>query len=223
MNVTKATHCVGILGGTFDPIHYGHLRTALELRERLGLDHVRFIPCNDPPTTKSPLMDAHTRLRMVERATESEDDFIVDTREIKRGGVSYTVDTLASLRADFPGTPLALIMGMDAFLTLPAWRDWQRIFTYAHVIVAHRPGWKAPVEGALGELITERAAPDLQALHNTLSGHIYVASVTQLEISSTDLRASISAGVDPKYLVTPGVRSIILELECYAQENEAQY
>ena len=208
--------CIGILGGTFDPIHYGHLRTALELRERLGLDHVRFIPCNDPPTAKQPLLDAPTRLRIVRAAIASEPDFIVDDREIKRGDVSYTVDTLASLRSEFADRPLALIMGMDAFLGLPSWRDGHRLIEYAHIVVAHRPGWEAPRDGMPGRLIAELAADSAEVLHSEPAGRVYVAEVTQLEISSTALRTSISEGVDPKYLVPPAVRSIILELDCYA-------
>jgi nicotinate-nucleotide adenylyltransferase len=208
--------CIGILGGTFDPIHYGHLRTALELRERLGLDHVRFIPCNDPPTSKQPLLDAPTRLRIVEAAIASEPDFVADDRELIRGQVSYTVDTLASLRSEFADRPLALIMGMDAFLGLPGWRDWQRLSDYAHIIVAHRPGFDVPQDGVPGQLIAERAPESPEFLHVELAGYVYVAEVTQLEISSTALRTSISEGVDPKYLVPPAVRSIILELDCYA-------
>lgn len=208
--------CIGVLGGTFDPIHYGHLRTALELRERLDLDHVRFIPCNDPPTDKQPLLDAAMRLRVVEAAIASEADFIADSREIDRGGVSYTADTLRSLRDDFGGVPLALIMGMDAFLSLPRWRDWQSFVENAHIVVAHRPGWSVPREGQLGELIRERAVSSPSELHSQRCGRVFVAEVTQLEISSTALRTSISEGVDPKYLVPPAVRSIVLELECYA-------
>jgi nicotinate-nucleotide adenylyltransferase len=208
--------CIGILGGTFDPIHYGHLRTALELRERLGLDHVRFIPCNDPPTSKQPLLDARTRLRIVQAAIASEPDFIADDRELVRGNVSYTVDTLASLRREFADRPLALIMGMDAFLGLPSWRDWERLFEYAHIVVAHRPGFEVPQDGVPGRLIAERSADSSALLHSESSGRVYVAEVTQLEISSTALRTSISEGVDPKFLVPPAVRSIILELDCYA-------
>lgn len=211
-----AARCVGVLGGTFDPIHYGHLRTALELRERLALDHVRFIPCNDPPTSKHPLLDAQTRLRLVKAAIESEPQFVVDAREIERGGVSYTVDTLKSLRSDFSDTPLALIMGMDAFLSLPSWHNWSSLIEYAHIVVAHRPGWQAPRDGVLGRLLGDRAVDSPRRLHDEMAGHVYVAEVTQLEISSTALRTSISEGVDPKFLVPPAVRSIVLELECYA-------
>ena len=212
-----AGRCIGVLGGTFDPIHYGHLRTALELLGRLSLDHVRFIPCNDPPTSKQPLLDAATRLRLVEAAIASETDFVADDREIRRGGVSYTIDTLKSLRADFPDRPLALIMGMDAFLSLPLWRQWESFLDYVHIVVAHRPGWTAPTDGVLGALVAKHCAPSPRALHGSLAGCVLISEVTQLEISSSALRTSISQGIDPRFLVPPAVRSIVLELECYAR------
>ena len=147
-------------------------------------------------------------------------DTIVDGRHFiwteTRGGISYTVDTMKSLRTDCADSPMALIMGMDAFLSLPGWREWRRLIDYAHIVVAHRPGWHAPRDGVLGELLAERASASSSVLHTEPAGHVYVAEVTQLEISSTALRTSISEGVDPKYLVPPAVRSIILELECYA-------
>jgi len=212
-----SSRCIGVLGGTFDPIHYGHLRTALELLGRLSLDHVRFIPCNDPPTSKQPLLDAATRLRLVEAAIASEPDFVADDREIRRGGISYTIDTLKSLRADFPDRPLALIMGMDAFLSLPLWRQWESFLDYVHVVVAHRPGWVAPSDGVLGALVASHSAPSPGALHESLAGCVLISEVTQLEISSSALRTSISQGIDPRFLVPPAVRSIVLELECYAR------
>jgi len=213
----RSSRCIGVLGGTFDPIHYGHLRTALELLGRLSLDHVRFIPCNDPPTSKQPLLDAQTRLRLVEAAIASEPDFVADDREIRRGGVSYTIDTLKSLRADFPDRPLALIMGMDAFLSLPLWRQWESFLDYVHIVVAHRPGWTAPSDGVLGALVASHCAPSSGALHESLAGCVLISEVTQLEISSSALRTSISQGIDPRFLVPPAVRSIVLELECYAR------
>jgi len=213
----RSSRCIGVLGGTFDPIHYGHLRTALELLGRLSLDHVRFIPCNDPPTSKQPLLDAATRLRLVEAAIASEPDFVADDREIRRGGVSYTIDTLKSLRADFPDRPLALIMGMDAFLSLPLWRQWESFLDYVHIVVAHRPGWTAPNDGMLGALVAKHSAPSTGALHESLAGRVLISEVTQLEISSSALRTSISQGIDPRFLVPPAVRSIVLELECYAR------
>ena len=214
------TRCIGMFGGTFDPIHYGHLRTALELQTRLDLSQIRFIPCNRPPTAKAPLLRARDRLTMVAAAIESEPAFAVDDREIERGGVSYSVDTLESLRAELPRTPIAMIMGMDAFLSLPTWHRWEEILELAHILVAHRPGWQAPSSGVLARILADRATQAAD-LHEQTRGLIYVEAVTQLEISSSDLRRSISLGIDPKYLVPPNVRTLILATECYAKEKQA--
>jgi nicotinate-nucleotide adenylyltransferase len=197
------------------------LRTALELRLRLKLAQVRFIPCNIPATGKQPLLSPEDRLRMVRAAIDSEEPhFVLDAREIERGGVSYTVDTLRELRAENPQTPLALLLGMDAFLSLPSWREWDQLLALSHIVVAHRPGWAAPHDGVLGELIASRLTDSSDDLCQTLAGRIHVEAVTQLEISSTDLRLSISAGIDPKYLVPPRVRSLIIDTECYAKKAE---
>lgn len=208
---------IGIFGGTFDPIHYGHLRTALELKALLDLDRVHIVPCANPPHRTAPMSDGALRLRMVQAAIRNEPGFVADDRELKRAGVSYTIDTLKSFRAEFAGRSLCLLLGMDAFLGLPAWRRWRELPTLAHIVVAHRPGWKAPTTGVLGEVIEERRAPSAADLASKAAGYVHVQPVTQLEISSTDLRDSLRAGRDPKFLVPDSVREIIIETECYAQ------
>ena len=208
---------IGIFGGTFDPIHYGHLRTALELKSLLELAKVHIVPCADPPHRTAPMSDGALRLRMVEAAIRNEPGFVADDRELKRAGVSYTIDTLASFRAELPGRSLCLLLGMDAFLGLPQWRRWRELTTLAHIVVAHRPGWEVPTTGTLGELLRDLRAPSVAELHSKAAGLIHVQPVTQLEISSTDLRDSLRAGRDPKFLVPDSVREIIIETECYAE------
>jgi nicotinate-nucleotide adenylyltransferase len=208
---------IGIFGGTFDPIHYGHLRTALELKALLDLDKVHIVPVANPPHRTAPMSDGALRLRMVEAAIRDEAGFVADDRELRRAGVSYTIDTLASFRAELPGRSLCLLLGMDAFLGLPQWRRWNELTTLAHIVVAHRPGWDAPTTGTLGELLRERRAPSAAALGTKAAGFVHVQPVTQLEISSTDLRDSLRAGRDPKFLVPDSVREIIIETECYAE------
>jgi nicotinate-nucleotide adenylyltransferase len=209
---------IGIFGGTFDPIHYGHLRTALELKQRLDLAAVHFVPVANPPHRSAPLNDGKLRLRMVEAAIRGEPGFVADDRELNRPGLSYTVDTLASFRAELTGRqPLCLLLGMDAFLGLPKWHRFSELLELAHVVVAHRPGWDAPRAGVLGEWLATRRAPSAAALAERPAGFVHVQPVTQLEISSTDLRDTLRAGRDPKYLVPDGVRQIILETECYAE------
>jgi nicotinate-nucleotide adenylyltransferase len=208
---------IGIFGGTFDPIHYGHLRTALELKVLLDLEKVHLVPCANPPHRTPPMSDGALRLRMVEAAIRDEHGFVADGRELERAGVSYTIDTLASFRAELPGRSVCLLLGMDAFLGLPQWRRWRDLTTLAHIVVAHRPGWDAPTTGMLGELLRERRAPSAGELAEKAAGYIHVQPVTQLEISSTDLRDSLRAGRDPKFLVPDSVREIIIETECYAE------
>jgi nicotinate-nucleotide adenylyltransferase len=207
---------IGIFGGTFDPIHYGHLRTALELKALLGLGTVHFVPCANPPH-RTAMTDGPLRLRMVEAAIRDEPGFVADARELERPGLSYTVDTLTSFRAEFKDRSLCLLLGMDAFLGLPQWHRWQELTTLAHIVVAHRPGWPAPTTGTLGELLRAQRASSAAELSSLPAGRIHVQPVTQLEISSTDLRDSLRAGRDPKFLMPDSVRQIILETECYAE------
>jgi nicotinate-nucleotide adenylyltransferase len=207
---------IGLFGGTFDPIHYGHLRTAFELGRELHLTEVRFLPTGSPPHREQPYASADLRLRMVQAAVADQPAFSVDDREIRRTGVSYSVDTLTELRTEFPNRSLCLLLGMDAFLGLPEWHRWRELLGLAHIVVAHRPGWKAPTMGPLGEVMVDHGTGTIRELHEKLAGHVYVHAVTQLEISSTELRQLIIAGRDPRYLVPEEVRTIIRETRCYA-------
>lgn len=210
---------IGIFGGTFDPIHCGHLRTAFELWQELKLAEVRFLPAGNPPHRDQIYASAELRLRMVEAAVADQPGFVVDDREVRRGGMSYSVDTLTELRAEYPTRSLCLLLGMDAFLGLPHWHRWRELLALAHIVVAHRPGWKVPVRGPLGGLLVDHGTGTVRDLHERPAGRVYVRAVTQLEISSTELRALLAAGRDPHYLVPDQVRQIILETRCYAPQR----
>lgn len=207
---------MGVFGGTFDPVHYGHLRTAFEMLQALRFDEVRFIPCGDPPHRRRTYADAIRRFEMVRVATEGQPGFVVDDRELLREGPSYSVDTLAALRSEFPSRSLALIIGMDAFLGLPGWYQWREILQLAHIVVANRPGWRAPDKGPLGKLLADRGTHRIEDLHQTKSGHIFIHDVTQLEISSTEIRELVAAGRDPRFLMPDTVRDVIKSSGCYA-------
>ncbi len=207
---------IGIFGGTFDPIHYGHLRTAFEVLQALRFEEVRFVPSGDPPHRGETVADAGLRLQMVVAATANEPRFFVDDREVRRTGPSYTIDTLAELREEFSSAPLGLIVGMDAFLGLASWHRWDELLDFAHIVVAHRPGWRAPDIGALGELLSEYGTHRVDDLHGNTHGLIHIHAVTQLEISSSDIRALVVAGRDPRFLMPDVVRDIIIESNCYA-------
>jgi nicotinate-nucleotide adenylyltransferase len=211
---------IGIFGGSFDPIHFGHLRSALEILEALSLDEIRFIPSGQPPHRQSPAAGANLRLQMLKAATAAEPRFVVDEREIKRSALSYTVDTLVELQHEYPDDRLALMVGMDAFLGFTGWHRWRKIFDYAHVIAAHRPGWVLQSGGELVEVIHQRQATSISEFWSTASGHILLQPVTQLEISSTLVRTSVAAGGDARYLVPEVVRELILNSNCYRQSME---
>jgi nicotinate-nucleotide adenylyltransferase len=180
---------------------------------------VLFLPSGSPPHREAPLASSELRLDMVRAAVAGQSGFAVDDREIRRSGVSYSVDTLTDLRREHPDRSLCLLLGMDAFLGMPTWHRWREIFGLAHVVVAHRPGWKAPIMGPLGEEMVDRGTGSVRELHNASAGRIHVHGVTQLEIASTDLRALILAGRDLRYLVPEPVRDLILRSGCYARRS----
>lgn len=193
---------IGILGGTFDPIHYGHLRPALEVLDALQLAEVRFIPCRIPAHRATPQITAEQRLALAQLATAGQPGFVVDDRELRREGPSYMVDTLASLRADCgDDAPLCLILGMDAFRNVPTWYRWQDLSHLAHIIVMQRPDAAQPLPPVLAEFINSRTIQDVGALRQTPAGGILFQSVTQLSISATQIRTLLAHGQSPRYLL----------------------
>jgi len=212
---------IGLFGGTFDPIHYGHLRTAFELLQALKLAQVRFLPTGNPPHRDDALAPSELRLEMVRAAIAGQPGFVVDDREIRRSGVSYSIDTITDLRREYAERSLCLLLGMDAFLGVPTWHRWREIFDLAHVVVAHRPGWKAPITGPLGEVMVDRGTGSVRELHEQRAGRVLVHAVTQLEISSTELRQLVLSGKDLRYVVPDAVREIIVRTGCYAPQGRS--
>jgi nicotinate-nucleotide adenylyltransferase len=207
---------IGILGGTFDPIHFGHLRTALELQQALDLAEVRLIPCFQPVHRKIPTASPAHRLAMVEQAISKATALKVDTIEIDRQGPSYTIDTLIALQKKLPDTPLCLIMGIDALLSFPSWHRWQEILNLAHLVIAHRPQYQLPKTGIVADLLKERLKPNPVALHECLAGNILLHPVTPLEISATDIRKQIAQGHSPRYLLPDQVYEYIQQNGVYS-------
>lgn len=189
---------IGIFGGTFDPVHIGHLRLATEVAETLGLSRVHLVPAAIPPHRGEPLLDPATRLDLVARSIADEPRFVLDDREHRRVGPSYTADTLAEFAAEFPGEPLVLMMGMDAFNGLPGWHEVERILDLAHIAVATRPGSQA--EGKAAEWLAERQV-DPAMLAEAPVGRIVPVAITRLDISATTLRGFIDQGRSLRYLV----------------------
>ncbi len=206
---------IGILGGTFDPIHHGHLRSALELLEGLELAQVRFIPCHQPPHRASPVASPSQRLAMLRQAVVGQPGFVIDLRELERDGPSYTVDTLTGLRTELGTTPLCLILGMDAFAGLHRWHRWQEILSLAHLLIMHRPGAEQPQTIVLAELVRRHKLHDPQDLSNNPAGGILFQAVSQLPISATAIRALLAQGLSPRYLMPETVRAYIDEQQLY--------
>jgi nicotinate-nucleotide adenylyltransferase len=211
---------MGVYGGSFDPVHLGHLRAALEVQQLLELDEIRFLPSGRPPHRDAPEADDALRLRMLAAAIGDQPGFVVDERELQRRGPSYTVTTLETLRADFPETSLLLIVGMDAFLGLPDWHRWQELFELAHLVVAHRPGWQPPASGPLGDLLAARSC-DSRERFLSGSGCIYVHAITALDIASSEIRAAVGRGESIRYLVPDRVRDIIVDSGCYEPDDSS--
>lgn len=208
---------IGILGGTFDPVHFGHLRPALDVAEALKLDEVRFIPCGQPPHREQPVASALQRLSMLRAAVSSHPGFKVDDRELRREGPSYMVDTLTSLKRDFPEQSLCLVLGWDAFIQLEKWHEWKKLFELANIAVTHRPGWsidQISKGSELAKLVNEKLVT-ADKLSTRQSGYITFIPVTQLDISATQIRHQLQQGNSVSYLLPEKVEQLILNQHIY--------
>lgn len=202
---------VGILGGTFDPIHFGHLRPAVEVRAALGLDEIRLMPCRVSPMRDEPLASGAHRRAMLEAAVASEADLCVDARELDRPGPSYTADSLGAIAAEEPETRLFLVMGGDAFARFDQWDRHQEILERAHLVATHRPGVPPSVAPALqGHVVDDPARLD-----DTAAGGIWIQPVTQLDISATTIRTLAANGGDLRYLLPAPARRYLEERRLY--------
>lgn len=204
---------LGIFGGTFDPVHFGHLRLAEESIGHLGLGGVRWIPAGQPPHRGAPQVTARQRLEMVLRSTEKNARFSVDPAEVDADAPSYTVHTLERLRSEL-GTvqPLVLLVGADAFAGLSSWHRWRDIFSLAHVAISHRPGFPVEVSSLPHELATEfndRRLSDAAGLKSAPAGGIVTFAMTQLAISATQIRKLIANGLSARYLLPDTVLDYI--------------
>jgi nicotinate-nucleotide adenylyltransferase len=210
------TRPVGILGGTFDPIHLGHLRLAEEMADALGLSEVRFVPAGQPPHRAPPRSAAADRLQMVRLATAGNPRFVVDAREVRAARPSYTVDTLADLRAELgPARPLVLLLGVDAFCGLPTWHDWRRLFEFAHIAVGERPG-TAGLDAAPAALRAEIDARRAVS-PGAAAGSVRFVATTLLDISATAIRDRLARGHSVRYLTPDAVLDHIHLHRLYTQ------
>ncbi|MFV1972993.1 MAG: nicotinate-nucleotide adenylyltransferase [Thiohalobacterales bacterium] len=200
---------LGILGGTFDPVHFGHLRPALDIQQALGLEEVRLLPCHIPPHRPPPLADAAQRVAMLEAAVRNYPEFSIDRRELERDGPSWMFDTLTSLRDELGSRGLCLLIGMDTFHGLPTWHRWHELIDLCHMVVMTRPGSEVRAAGELEDFIGLHRVVDPAELESHAAGRILFHDVTQLEISGTRIRALLSKGENAGFLVPETVLEII--------------
>jgi nicotinate-nucleotide adenylyltransferase len=213
---------IGIFGGTFDPIHFGHLRAALEIREALGLRELRLLPLNQAVHRAQPLADGALRLAMVRAAVDGEPGMVADDRELRRPGGSYSVDTLTEVRAEVgPDEPLCLLVGGDAFNTFFEWHRPRDILELAHLAVMRRPGSPLPRDPRLREALEHRQAQAPEDLHAVPAGRIWLQAVTQLDISSTRIRRAIGVGKSARFLLPDAVLDMATAAGCYAGAGDA--
>ena len=214
---------IGIFGGTFNPIHHGHLRSALEMVELLGLYKLHIVPCGIPPHRETPQVGAQQRLAMLQAAVAGEPVFVVDDREIKRGGPSYSLDTVKSVREEYaandPRQAIVLIIGADAFRGFDTWHEWRSIMDYVHIVVMQRPDLAnksgAHLSPQLQSFADERQVESVKPLWETSHGKLYFHTVTQLDISSSQIRERIAEGKSARYLMPDAVWRMIRENQYY--------
>jgi nicotinate-nucleotide adenylyltransferase len=201
---------IGVFGGTFDPIHFGHLRPTLDVLQGLPLQEIRFVPLKAAVHRAQPVATAPQRLAMVRAAVTDQQGFVVDERELGRSGGSYTYDTLASLRAELgPDLPICLLTGLDTFGELPTWHRWEDICQMAHLVVMRRPGAGEPKHPELRGWIEPRIASRPEDLAQSPGGLVHLQDVTQLNICATTIRSQIAQGLSPRFLLPERVLTYI--------------
>lgn len=206
---------IALFGGTFDPVHLGHLRVAWEAMELLDAE-VRLIPCGEPPHRVKPIASARHRAEMLHVSLAGQNRLMLDDRELKRNGPSYTIDTLLDFRHEFgPLQPLILLVGADAFAGLPEWKRWQELFELAHMGILTRPGYSALPQKDLVDEIAARKTTDITRLCSTPAGLIYELQVSALDISASTIRALLKAERSPRYLVPDALLADPMLLEPY--------
>jgi nicotinate-nucleotide adenylyltransferase len=218
MNKNIQQQAIAFLGGTFDPIHLGHLRPALEIGEALSLKQLFFMPNLIAPHKSASHCNPKQRCEMVELALHNQARMAIDTRELNRHKPSYTIDTLKELKVEYPHTPICFIMGMDSLISFDTWFHWQEILSYCHLIISHRPGWKCEFNEQIQILVDAHQTTNKHDLHNFQVGKIYFQTTSQLAISSSEIRQLLNNDISIDYLVPEAVNDYIKEHQLYKKK-----
>jgi nicotinate-nucleotide adenylyltransferase len=213
---------IGLLGGTFNPIHFGHLRMAQELADSLSLNSVKFIPSANPPHKPPPQVSAEHRAAMVQLAIADNPQFLFDGRELSRTGASYTIETLESLRDELgDGTSLILIMGSDAFTKFNTWHRWQEIIKLCHIALVQRPAStnKESLTKELETFLHNHYTEHAEDLHEGSAGLVTMQAITPLEISSTAIRQALQLKHSARYLMPENVLDYIAAKQLFSADS----
>ncbi|MCO1335221.1 nicotinate-nucleotide adenylyltransferase [Microbulbifer sp. OS29] len=220
--VASKRRSLALFGGTFDPVHFGHLRMALELRQLLNFDEMRLLPSHQPCHRQTPGVSSHHRSEMLALALQGCDELQLDRRELKRGGATYTVDTLEELRGELGSkVSITFCMGLDSLLSLHRWHRWERLLELAHLVVVTRPGWHLPDGDSeehrpLLELLA-RHRGRVADLHTKTFGCLLLREQSMLPISATQIRELIRSGQSPRYLLPVTVLQYIENHQLYRE------
>ena len=207
---------VGIFGGTFNPIHYGHLRSALELVEKLELEQLHLVPSACPPHRDAPECSATQRAAMVELAVVGESRLVCDAREMQRPGKSYTIDSLIELRGELGAQQsLCMVLGCDAVQEISAWHRWQELLDWAHIVIIARPGWQLPRSGTVAQWLKRHQLEGAELLRQQSCGGIVIEELRPLAISSTEIRDLLASGRSARYLTPQSVLDYIATHKLY--------
>ena len=216
-----SNQAIGVFGGSFDPVHFGHLRAALEIALTFGLDTVRLVPNHQPPHRSAAYVSTAHRVAMLKRAIRQSDQLVLDDRELRRKGPSYTFDTLSSLRQEFgPSTPIIFALGADAFKKIDSWHRASELLEIAHIAVLSRPGTEMNEATARSLPFNPNWVETPQSLTTTPQGRLFKLEMTPLAISSTRIRAQISRGWSPDFLLPESVCRYIQEHGLYGLEKK---
>jgi len=209
------TPAIGIMGGTFDPVHFGHLRSALDIAQDLNLATIYLMPNSVPPHKEQPSATNQQRLQMLTLATSNCPNITIDTRELNAAGKSYSVLALQALRKELPNTPLCFLMGMDSLLSLTRWHRWQDLLSLCHLVVSQRPGWSVPQTGEIAQLLAKHRCHHSDELQQQLCGKIMIHQAYPLAISSSQIRQLIQTKKSPQYLLPDSVIDYIKQQQLY--------
>ena len=220
--VSEAIGPLALLGGTFDPVHYAHLRCADEARAKLGLENLYLLPAGVPPHRDSPQATNPQRLEMLQLALAEFPQLQIDTRELDRDGLSYMVDTLQELRTESPPRPLLLLIGQDVANDLDRWHRWQDLFELAHIVIMTRPGQRPVYRSELEQNIDRRLQADVQSMLDSKAGGVLALQVEAIDICATTIKTMVGLGRSPRGMLPGPVLDYINEEGLYQPEGSQQ-